>query len=79
MTDGGGSEYFVEGVWNHMVLLADEVGDGLQQLHQVELLLVSPALILALVPGRASVLQVGDPVVLYQEPLAALVEQVEQI
>ena len=62
-----------------MVLLADQVGDGLQQLHQVELLLVSPALVLTLVPGGASVLQVRDPVVLYQEPLAALVEQVEQI
>ena len=81
MTGGmaGGREYFVEGVWNHVVFLADQVGDRLQQLNQVELLLVSPALILALVPGRASVLQVGDPVVLYQEPLAALVEQVEQI
>ena len=79
MTDGGGSEYFVEGVWNHVVFLADEVGDRLQQLHQVELLLVSSALVLTLVPGGASVLQVRDPVVLYQEPLAALVEQVEQI
>ena len=79
MTDGGGSEYFVEGVWNHVVFLADQVGDRLQQLHQVQLLLVAPALVLILVPGRASVLQVGDPVVLYQEPLAALVEQVEQI
>ena len=74
-----GREYFVEGVWNHVVLLADQVGDRLQQLHQVKLLLVASALVLILVPGRASVLQVGDPVVLYQEPLAALVEQVEQI
>ena len=77
--DEGGREYFVEGVWNHVVFLADQVGDRLQQLDQVELLLVSPALILALVPRCASVLQMGDPVVLYQEPLAALVEQVEQI
>ena len=29
-----------------MVVLTDQVGDGLQQLHQVQLLLVPPALLL---------------------------------
>ena len=74
-----GNPHLVEGVRNNMVLLADQVGDSLKQLDKVQLLLVSPALILGLVPRSAGVLQVRDPVVLYQEPLAALVEQVEQI
>ena len=74
-----GDPHLVEGVRNNMVLLADQVGDSLKQLDKVQLLLVSPALILGLVPRSARVLQVRDPVVLYQEPLAALVEQVEQI
>ena len=74
-----GDPHLVEGVRNNMVLLADQVGDSLKQLDKVQLLLVSPALVLGLVPRSARVLQVRDPVVLYQEPLAALVEQVEQI
>ena len=74
-----GDPHLVEGVRHNMVLLADQVGDSLKQLDKVKLLLVSPALVLGLVPRSARVLQVRDSVVLYQEPLAALVEQVEQI
>ena len=37
--------YLVECLWDDVVVLRHQVGDGLQQLHQVKALLVTPRII----------------------------------
>lgn len=44
--------YFVEGVGDDVVVLTHQVGDCLQQLHQVQLFLVPPTLVLGVIAGQ---------------------------